>query len=172
MWVPIVVHEDGSIESLVADFREVAQSSRDMTEPLTVVIKRILTFVGRQYTTEGTAAGYAWPRLTDKYREWKESKVPGLPILFGVRRLGPPGQRPQTYGPSGRMIAASTDPASTTVGPKRAIYRPLTETLGWHQFGTQNMPARPPVLFSPREEAEWPHVFLGWIDAQIVAAGL
>ncbi len=171
-WVPVTVNDRGQVEALVVDLRALAESTRDMSEPLTIVIARILGAVRKQYETAGAEAGYPWAELTPKYRRWKEKRGPGLPLLFGLRRTGPKGQRPQTYAPSGRMLAESTSYRDVHVSPTRAIYAPLSETLGWHEFGTTHMVARPPVLFSRREEEEWPQVFVQWINAQIVAAGL
>jgi phage gpG-like protein len=89
--------------------------------------------VGRQFATEGTEGGTAWPELTAGYAVWKERHYPGKPIL----------QR------TGELMASLTSPNAP--GAVRVEER-KTLTLGttvphaiFHQKGTRKMAARPEI---------------------------
>lgn len=143
-----------------------------MTVPLSAVGSRLLEDVGRQMVSEGGWAGDPWAELSPEYAEWKERKVPGLPKLVGITRTGDIGQRPQTYKRSGKMAAELVAPQAVTVTKKSMIYHPFSEVAGYHEFGTEKMPARPPVAFPLTELREWDRIFVRWMNGLIVQTGL
>lgn len=168
-WFEVRVPE-GQITSIIGEFGELRDRTADMTGLLMQITYSILEAVRLQYETEGDYAGYPFKPLSERYAAWKESKVPGLPLLFGVKRTGPLGQRPQSYGPSGEMRRISTDQRGLEVGTNRVLYAPASDTLGWHEFGTDRMPARPPVLWPPSLERKWSATAMRWLDDRIAAA--
>ena len=169
----VVLSDGGTIDPLAADFRAVAEDMADMRAPLTTVITRILNFVREQFATQGAASErFPWVELSAKYGRWKESRGPGLPLLVGLRPTNQVGTRQhpimgKTYAVSGRMREEATNPSTLKVTAKRAVYQPQSSKLGFHEYGTEKMPARPPVLFSAAEEARWPRAFLDWANAQL-----
>lgn len=171
MFVPVQIAVNGeAIYARGLDMLE--RDARDMRIPLSEIGGRLIEDVGAQFGTEGTWSGNPWQELSPAYREWKESKVPGLPTLVGVKPTGPKGQRPQTYGRSGRMRGELLDPTSVTVGSKRMVYAPRSDIAGYHEFGTSRMPARPPVELPLGELREWDRVMVRWLNGLIVQSGL
>lgn len=146
--------------------------ARDMTIPLSAIGGRLVEDVGAQFGTEGGWSGNPWAELSTPYSEWKEQKVPGLPKLVGVKRTGDIGQRPQSYAASGKMRAQLLDPGAVHVSSHRMAYLPLSNIAGLHEFGTANMPARPPVEIPPGELRNWDREFVRWMNGLLVQAGL
>lgn len=88
-----------------------------------------------QFESEGAEGGDKWDALSPEYDGWKEAHFPGKPIL----------QR------TGSLYESLTNPNSTN-GVRREERKTLT--LGttipyalYHQKGTENMPARPELIF-------------------------
>jgi len=149
-----------------------ADAVQDMEEPLGYVGDLLRAGVASQFETEGSWGGQPWAQLTDVYRNWKEVHGPGLPILVGLRAIGPKGTRRhpvmgKRYSPSGKMRVELLTPTAITVGPKRLVYEPVSDIAGFHQEGTDKMVARPPVVIPLRELAEWDDAFTGWLDGLI-----
>jgi hypothetical protein len=171
MFVPVTVSMNGEVQ-YQRGFEMLSKQARDMTVPLSHIGRRLIEGVGRQFATEGGWSGNPWTNLSESYGAWKESKVPGLPKLIGIVRTGKPGMRPQTYQRSGRMLAEMIDPASLHVSPQRMIYAPTSGVAGYHEFGTDRMPARPPVELPLTELHEWDRTFVRWLNGLIVSEGL
>jgi phage gpG-like protein len=88
-----------------------------------------------QFESEGAEGGESWEPLSPAYAGWKEEHYPGAKIL----------ER------SGDLLDSLTNPNSTN-GVRREERKSLT--LGsllpyalYHQVGTENMPARPELVF-------------------------
>jgi hypothetical protein len=150
------------------------RASGDMTEPLTTVGETLHDMILGQFTSQGgTGLTGRWQPLSEAYAAWKDSKHPGLPILTGVRPTGwvghagdPAGEQrntSQTYEESGAMRLSLLDPAATHVTPKRLLYSPTSDIAGWHQTGTETMPARPPVDLRPTDLRVFDRTFAGWL---------
>lgn len=85
-----------------------------------------------QFDTQGLSGGTPWEPLTPAYAAWKLAHVGPRPILvlYGGMRAGLTG-RPMDI---------------ERYYPRHAIYGSDDEKVGFHQFGTQYMPARPPLV--------------------------
>ena len=171
MWLPVQVSVDGQV-TVVRALEAVAKDTQDLSVPLSGIAGRLHDAVGAQLVSEGTWGGAPWKRLSAKYAAWKEARVPGLPKLVGIRPTGGKGQRPQTYMESGRMRASLLDPGELHVGTRRLVYSPTSGVAGYHEVGTEHMPARPPVELTPAELHEWDRIFVRWVNGLIVQQGL
>lgn len=101
------------------------------------------------FATEGASGGHPWAPLSPSYSAWKIMHAPGEPLLvlegdlvdslterpFGVERI------------RAQDAEVGTD----------------DETAGWHQHGTRNMPARPPVQMSETLPRVTRQAAAGWI---------
>lgn len=171
MFVPVQINING--EAIYArGFDMLEHEARDMTVPLSAIGGRLLEDVGAQFGSEGAWSGNPWEELSEPYDVWKEQHVPGLPKLVGIKRTGDIGQRPQTYAVSGKMRAEMLDPAAVHITPRRMSYLPTSDIAGFHEFGTDTMPARPPVEVPPGELREWDREFVRWMNGVLVQAGL
>lgn len=166
MFVPVQIGVNGQA-MYATGFDLLEREARDMSIPLGEIGGRLLEDIGAQFGSEGGWSGNPWEGLTPRYASWKESKVPGLPKLVGVRRTGP-----GSYARSGRMRAELLDPQAVHVSPQRMIYSPLSNIAGWHEFGSSKMPARPPVEVPPGELHEWDRVFVRWMNGLLTQSGL
>lgn len=79
----------------------------------------------RQFSTLGTFGGTPWAPLNRRYAAWKAVHYPGRPIL---RR-------------EGNLYQAATHPTVTPT-PQGVTIRVSDPKVGYHQDGTQHMPAR------------------------------
>lgn len=171
MFVPVTISTNGeAIYSRGFDMLE--RESRDMTVPLSAIGGRLIEDVGAQFGTEGSWSGNPWQELSGPYAEWKDQHVPGLPKLVGIKRTGDVGQRPQSYAASGKMRAELLDPGAVHVSPRRMAYTPTSDIAGFHELGTENMPARPPVELPPGELRIWDREIVRWLNGLLVQAGL
>ena len=140
-----------SIELTARQFAALEHEAGDMRVPLTQIGENLRLSVSAEFGSEGaTGATGRWTVLSDNpaghgYRSWKAKHGPGVPILVGLKRAGPKGQRPQTYKISGQMRRQLLDPLATHVTPTRLLYAPTSDIAGFHELGTDRMPARPPV---------------------------
>ena len=123
----------------------------DMSEPLSRMADVILDRVNEQFATEG-AHGEAggWRPLSPEYAAWKARHFPGQPIL--VR--------------TGKMKNVLLDKSSAvTITNKAMVYYPLSEYAGYHQRGTEKMPARKPVNLTMSDRKEvLDRVFTKWLN--------
>lgn len=94
-----------------------------------------------QFNSEGSRGGSRWTPLSDNYRNWKQKKYPGRPILVLTGRL----KRSLTVnGAGGADQVRDQQPMSLTLGSvvPYAIY---------HQRGTKRMAQRQPMQFLQRD---------------------
>lgn len=154
----------------------------DMSAPLSRVGKDLRTQVEMAFATEGASGATGkWTVLSDNpaghgYASWKEQHAPGTPILVGLRRTtGPVGRRQGQhpgYGPSGEMRFELLDPLATYISPRRLLYAPRSDIAGYHETGTPDMPARPPVDVSLRFLHSVDRAFAVWLAGMVKKLGL
>lgn len=145
----------------------------DMREPLGTIGRGLIDIVGGQFNTEGsTGATGHWAPLSPEYGAWKAKHAPGLPLLVGIRPTGSKGQRPQTYARSGKMRMQLLNPESLHVSATRLLYAPDSDIAGYHETGTDKMPARPPVDPRLTDLRSFDRVFSGWIAGLVREVGL
>lgn len=92
--------------------------------PLLVPV--FIGWMGAQFSTEGGFGGQAWAPLSPQYAAWKSTHYPGRTILIR----------------DGALRRAASEPR------REATPRTLTlwiddDVAGYHQDGTDRMPARP-----------------------------
>ncbi|MBT4498064.1 MAG: hypothetical protein HOC74_10105 [Gemmatimonadetes bacterium] len=96
-----------------------------------------------QFASQGKSGSGGWKALSPAYAAWKNAHFPGKPIL----------QR------QGDLIGSLTNKSN-----KRFIYRPskLGLAIGtrvpyarYHQTGTPDMPARPPIQLTKAQQTRW-----------------
>ena len=174
---------DRSIELTARQLAAFESEARDMTEPLTAVGQDLRVQIEAAFATEGSSgASGKWVALSPNYATWKAEKGPGLPILVGLRPTSWVGHRPakrnmnQTYAVSGQMMRSLLMPlqdlATWKVTPTRLLYEPSSEIAGYHEEGTDKMPARPPVDLSLTFLHSVDRTFVRWLAALIAKAGL
>lgn len=156
--------------------------ARDMFEPLHAIGEDLRTNIQASFGSQGaTGATGRWTPLSPTYADWKAKHKPGLPILVGLRPTGPvsPGggrNTHQTYGTSGRMMRALLAPLQDLVtwqiSPTRLRYVPDSPYAGYHETGTDKMPARPPVDLTLRFLHSVDRQFVRWLAAVIKRVGL
>lgn len=173
---------DRSFELTAKQLDAFGRDSEDMTIPLTRVGEDLHTQLEAAFASQGaTGATGKWTPLSPSYAEWKASKNPGLPILVGLRptlkrtRNSPRSPR-QTYVTSGQMmrqlLVPLSDRVTWRVAPQRLLYVPESDIAGFHEFGTDRMPARPPVDVGPTFLHSVDRTFLRWIGELTDAVGL
>lgn len=77
-----------------------------------------------------------WPQLSPKYAAWKARNFPGRPILVRTEELK------KSLTQSTRLLSRSEFDV--------AILSSDVEYAKFHQTGTSKMPARPPLIPTPR----------------------
>lgn len=161
-----------SSEIDVEPFNDVITRLENMTTPLTLMGRDIVSGVVESFATEGASGGKAWVPLTPVYGNWKAARGPGVPKLVGLRRRGPKGQRPQTYSMSGEMERDLLADEAVKVTPRTLAYLPESNIAGFHQEGTPKMAARPPVPLLERELMDWDTILADWVSGVLDEAGL
>ncbi len=150
------------------------QHAQDMTGPMRAIADSIHLNVSAQFATQG-AAGVGWQPLSEPYASWKSSHS-FAPILVGLKPLHKGSRahpsRPEDYEPSGKMRLSLLDPLAAHVTSKRMLYAPDSEIAGYHETGTANMPARPPLVISPLTLHSWDLEFARWIQGLVERSGL
>lgn len=149
--------------------------SRDMTEPLTSIGEDLHTQIAAAFGTEGASGATGpWAPLSDVYGTWKASHS-AAPILVGLRPLHKGSRehptRPESYAPSGTMRLELLDPLAMHVSPRRLLYAPTSDIAGWHETGTENMPARPPVDVNMTFLHSVDRTFIAWFARLMDEAG-
>lgn len=182
MFVPvsIKVGSDTRYDRLVetsAKFDRIAEQARNMREPLNHVAEMMHTFIAASYATQGAnGATGKWVALSPEYGAWKAARSTA-PLLVGLRptswvghRGNPPGQRRnpnQTYAPSGvmmrQMLRPTGDPSTWQITTRFMRYTPQSDIAGFHEWGTEKMPARPPVDLNLTFLRAVDREFLGWL---------
>jgi phage gpG-like protein len=123
----------------------------DMREPLGQVADVILESVREQFATEGAhGLGEKWHPLEPGYEAWKEQHYPGRSIL--VR--------------TGELVTQAIDKRrTTTIEPRRLVYEIDSDYAGYHQRGTEHMPARPIVALTYSDRRDVDRIFHEWLIA-------
>jgi hypothetical protein len=150
----------------------------DMTVPFTEVAGDMRAQVEAAFGSQGaTGASGRWTALSEPYRTFKQDHVPGIPILVGLhprskRTRNSPRTPAQTYAPSGQMRLQMLDPLATYVSPRRLLYAPRSDIAGFHETGTEKMPARPPLDLSLTFLHSIDRAFARWLAVVIKREGL
>lgn len=145
------------------DLEYLARFLVDLRSFWPLVTTRVISWISRNFETEGEYWTGGWTPLSENYRAWKEVHHPGKGIL-------------SMYGDLRR---ASTTP-SRTVTPNSLTLTidgyTHTETgkaidPGWFQEGTARMPARPLIgeILTPEMEAELHEAGVEYIDGLIAS---
>ncbi len=118
-----------------------SDQASDLRVPLGRMADEILAAVRLQYATQGQhGLGARWTPLSDAYAAWKLARFGPKPIL--VRTGGSKG-------------AALNRKQSVRVTKARMVYEPVgkaAEILGYHQAGTEYMPARPVLKLTTEDK--------------------
>lgn len=130
-------------------FQAYAHEVADLSEPLERIGDDLQKHVGQQFGTEGGHSGEPWAQLSPKYAAWKEEHFPGMPILVAT----------------GDMRAAALSPEAIFVTGDSLTYS-VEAPAGWHQDGTENMPARPLVRLPSRVRRGWDRIVVEWLNEQ------
>lgn len=94
-----------------------------------LVVPLFVTWMRRQFETEGSFGGAAWAPLAPGYAAWKSEHLGGRGILYAEGDLRQAASRPE------RRVSPRTLEL-TVVDPK----------VRFHQEGTDKMPARPLIF--------------------------
>lgn len=164
------------IIELAERFDALGERTENMTEPLTQIGEDLHTQVAAQFGTEGASGATGpWQPLSEIYGEWKAARS-DAPILVGLKPLQKGSRehptRPQTYEPSGEMRTELLDPLAMHVTPLRLLYAPTSDIAGYHETGTDRMPARPPVDVSVTFLHSLDRTFLSWFAKLADETGL
>lgn len=164
------------IIDLADRFEALGERTENMTEPLTQVGEDLHTQVAAAFGTEGASGATGpWAQLSEIYGAWKAARSEA-PILVGLRPLRKGSRehptRPQTYQPSGGMRRELLDPLAMHVTPRRLLYAPTSDIAGYHETGTDSMPARPPVDVSVTFLHGVDRTFIAWFARLADQAGL
>lgn len=130
-------------------FNLMANESRDLSEPLTLVGKSLLGSVHDQFRTEGAAGGGSrWHALNPDYAAWKRAQVGPEPILVFT----------------GDMRDAAVDPNAVQVTSRRLVYEIDDPKAIYHQEGEGSLPVRKIVDLPMTERRGWDRIFHSWIN--------
>lgn len=94
-----------------------------------IVSRSFISWMGRQFKTEGDFGGDPWEPLDPDYLAWKSQHAPGRPILQFT----------------GDLLRAATTP-ERRVSPFMLELSIVDPKIDYHQEGTDHMPARPVVF--------------------------
>jgi hypothetical protein len=164
------------IIELAERFDALGERTQNMAEPLVTIGEDLHAQVAAAFGTEGAsgATGH-WQPLSEIYGAWKAVRS-NAPILVGLRPLRPGTRdsptRPQAYVSSGEMRRELLDPLAMHVTPRRLLYAPTSEIAGYHETGTDDMPARPPVDVSVTFLHSVDRTFLAWFAKLADETGL
>jgi hypothetical protein len=190
-FVPVSIHGINSgpeynrqIELTTRQLAAFEHEAGDMTAPLTAIAGDIHVQLEAAFASQGaTGMTGPWTPLNETYAAWKASKPGGaeLPILVGLRPTQPVHHRPakpnmdQEYAVSGKMmrelLVPLADGLTWRISPTRMRYSPDSDIAGWHETGTEDMPARPPVDLGPRFLHSIDRQFVRWLAGVIKKAG-
>lgn len=104
--------------------------------------KHLERIYSENFTTMGLMSGRAmlkdaWPPLDPEYGAWKATRFPGAPTLVRTGELF-------------RSVANMSRGPVNTISDHQAEFGVAGKIAQWHQFGTENMPARK-IVFVPRD---------------------
>ncbi|ASX98685.1 minor tail protein [Arthrobacter phage Colucci] len=126
--------EGGEGFNLMLDrFQENFQEAEPVFEAIADYQKEIWR---RQFAQEGAYTGTTWAALSPPYAKWKARHFPGKPIL----QL------------SGDLMESLTERpfGVDEITHNQAVIGTAVSYSGWHQHGTETMPARP-IVQQPSE---------------------
>lgn len=92
------------------------------------VVPLFIAWMAQQFDSEGSWGGEAWAPLSADYAAYKAAKYPGKGILIAEGTLRRAASTPQRIATPSSLTLTIVD-----------------ETIGYHQDGTDKMPARPVV---------------------------
>lgn len=104
----------------------------DLTGFWPMLVPLWLSWMRRQFETEGAFGGQPWPPLSPAYAVWKASRRPGKPVLQLTGAMKQAVSRPHR--------SQTPQSLTLTIDDKK---------LGYHQDGTTRMPARPVIFGDP-----------------------
>lgn len=127
------------------EVKERLQDIKDRANDFTPVLKWAGKELERAYSKNFTTLGAisatamlkgAWPPLDAEYAAWKSTRYPGAPPMVQTGELF-------------RSVASLTDSPRNLLSDTSATYVVDSPIARFHQFGTENMPARK-IVFVPR----------------------
>lgn len=140
VWVTIDAKWRGeNAQNRLSDMKDRAQNMRPVLHWAGNHLERAYS---ENFTTMGAMSAKAmlkgaWPPLDTEYAAWKATRVPGAtPLVFTGRLF--------------RSVASMSSSPKNVVRKMSATFTIDNPIAKFHQFGTQNMPARK-VLFVPRD---------------------
>lgn len=134
MFVDIELHGFDEAERQLRGF---AATMLDLRPFWPLVVPLFISWMSDQFESEGGWGGAPWAPLSDEYAEWKLSNSPGTSILIDTGAMRQAASKPS-------RISTPSSLTLTIVDPK----------IGYHQEGTENMPARPVIPSSLPIDAE------------------
>jgi hypothetical protein len=126
--VEVTVLNERTMRDMLSDMR---LRARDLTPVWVRFGDNVARHIGETFATQGASVGNPWAPLTPAYAAWKLARVGPRPVLVLFGNL--------IKGLTGRPLDVER------YAPHWAEYGSTDPTLGFHQFGTRFMPARPPL---------------------------
>lgn len=112
-----------------AQLRRIALFMLDLRPFWPLVVPLFIGWMREQFESEGAFGGDGWAPLSPLYSAWKSLHFPGKSILQA----------------DGELRAAASRPERNAT-PRELMLRIVDPKVGYHQEGTDKMPARP-LLF-------------------------
>lgn len=128
------------------DAKDLLRNMKDRTQDFGPVLqwagKELERAFTKNYTSMGALSatsmlGGAWPPLNPRYAAWKARRYPGAPTLVQTGELF-------------RSVANISESIGNVMTDMSATFEVDSPIAKFHQFGTENMPARK-IVFVPRE---------------------
>jgi phage gpG-like protein len=138
-------------EQVWASFVGIEERAGDMREPLEASGHTLEDLAARQFESQGAYASGGWAPLSPKYAAAKLAFWGPRPILVA----------------SGKLRRILTEHGIREVTRDTLIYGTFDDVAGWHQHGTENMPARPIIVVGPVEREEIDGHFRAWMASVI-----
>ena len=128
------------VEISTRAFRSLDETISDWREVWPEVGLYYFRAMTEQFESLGSRGGTQWQPLSEKYRQWKEKRYPGKPVMIRTFRL----LRSFSLGGSAPDQVQILEPLSYTVGSTVPYAR-------YHQYGTKRMPKRTLVAPTQRD---------------------
>ncbi|MHB0874567.1 MAG: phage virion morphogenesis protein [Anaerolineae bacterium] len=130
-------------DQVMRTFNRFAEGVTDVSEAFEDIADDFLQLEDRQFSSQGAEGSGGWKVLSTAYAAWKERYYPGARILERDGWLR--ASLTQKNAPYGiREISATKLELGTTVPYGM-----------WHQTGTDEMPARPPIQLNDDDKRHW-----------------
>lgn len=110
------------------NLRGFAATMLDLRPFWPLVVPLFISWMAQQFDTEGDWGGEHWAPLTADYAAYKAQKYPGKSILIASGALRQAASRPTRIATPSSLTLTISDPK-----------------IGYHQDGTDKMPARPVI---------------------------